>query len=238
MVGIKKSEMYQRIRAARKRAGLTQQDVAAELEIDRTAVTQWEARNPERRTRPSLRHIEHLAELTRTPIDWFLSDEVDVLDPWPELTRPGPTRVGPFVRAFWEDVKLRTHRIRPDLWGDEVWNPHGPDWLKPLIPDVVTERCAVRWVDLPRVDVARIAGLATSLLGFEQLRGRPLERKAVMVWRPNDPSAEPLSPQEQTYLHDVERISEKAHLLCERLGIRYIEVDHAPGAAHYLAQLL
>lgn len=81
MSSIPKSEMYQRIRAARKRAGLTQTDVAAALEIDRTAITKWESRDPERRTRPYIDHLEAFAEMTRTPVWWLLSDEVDVLEP-------------------------------------------------------------------------------------------------------------------------------------------------------------
>jgi hypothetical protein len=47
-------------------------------------VTQWEARNPTRRTRPDIQRLEAFAAITRTPIWWLLSDEVDVLEPWPE----------------------------------------------------------------------------------------------------------------------------------------------------------
>jgi transcriptional regulator with XRE-family HTH domain len=236
---IKKSELWQRIRAARKRAGLTQQDVADNLNIDRTAIAQWEARNPSRRTRPDIARLESFAHMTRTPTWWLLSDEVDVLDPWPEVVAGGEVaRPGPFVRAFWQEVQLRVREIRPDLWGGEVWSRPAPDWMLPLIPEAMTSDCAVRWVEVQRVDLTRIANLATSLLGLERLQHSMFRRKFLMVWRPTLDHQQFHTQAVQSYLHDVERIGASAKVLCERLDVHYVEVEHAPGAAHYLAKVL
>lgn len=237
---IRKSEMWQRIKAARKRAGLTQADVAAHFDIDRTAITQWEARSSSRRTRPDIARLEEFAHLTRTPVWWLLSDEVDVLEPWPDLIEKpdgaSQERKGPFVRAFWDQAILNVKQMRPDLWDDEVWSPKVPTWMNPLVPDGLTKRCIVNIVHAHRIDVARIAQQATALLGFERLQGVEYPRKAVLIWCPAEAPNQP--PVIQTYRHDVVRVREGASILTERLGIRYIEVENTQEAAHYLVQLL
>lgn len=238
---IKKSELWQRIRAARRRAGLTQSDVAAHFEIDRTAVAQWEAKREDRRTRPDIARLEELGHLTRTPIWWLMSDDVDVLDPWPEVTSEREEQkkeplTGTTLRDFWQGVSVRVREIRSDLWGEDVWAPNGPQWMQPLLPDVMSRRAIVHLVSVPRLDMSRVAHAAASLLAFEKLQGTTYPRRVILVWRP--PAGDKTSLQHKSYIIDLDRVADSALLLTERLDVRYIEVTTQAEAAHYLAQLL
>ena len=73
-MSVKKSELWQRLRAARQAAGITQQVVADACGVSRTAVALWTSQDPETRTNPSLAHMRSFAEITGVPLDWLLSD--------------------------------------------------------------------------------------------------------------------------------------------------------------------
>lgn len=70
----KKSELWQRLRAARQASGLTQQVIADACGVSRTAVALWTSQDPDTRTTPSIPHLRSFAELTGVPMDWLLSD--------------------------------------------------------------------------------------------------------------------------------------------------------------------
>lgn len=72
------SEMWQRIRYARARANLTQQALADALGISKSAVAQWEARDPEKRTRPERDNIAPLARELKVSLAWLMSDDVQL----------------------------------------------------------------------------------------------------------------------------------------------------------------
>lgn len=57
-----------RLRYARNLAGLTQAQVAAEFEIDRVNVTQWEGDT----TSPEIERLPALAAVLQTTVDWLL----------------------------------------------------------------------------------------------------------------------------------------------------------------------
>lgn len=88
MAGYKHKEMGRRLRQARERVGLSQEEVAEKLGVDRVTVTQWESG----RRRPSHDHLIRLAELYRTTTDALLGvsstsrDDVGVRDATNELT--------------------------------------------------------------------------------------------------------------------------------------------------------
>lgn len=125
--------------------------------------------------------------------------------------------------------------MRPDLWPAEVWDVDGPDWMRPILPEAMTARALVRWVEAPRIDQARIAALASSLLAFEVLQQRNFQRKAVLVWHPEENTQDAgLLSQLHAYRQDAARIHDGAILLCGRLGLRYIEVRSSKEASHYL----
>jgi len=77
-----KSELWQRLRAARRYADLRQLDVAKACNVSRPAVAQWEAAEEEKRTRPSIKEIQALSKLAKLPVEWLLNDNADPADVW------------------------------------------------------------------------------------------------------------------------------------------------------------
>src|SRR3546814_2412575 len=61
------SASAQRIRRARRSAGLSQAQLAAELGVQRSAVSHWEAQ----RGKPSMNHMRQLALLTGAQFEWL-----------------------------------------------------------------------------------------------------------------------------------------------------------------------
>ena len=108
------SELWQRLRYARKGVHLTQSDVAEACGVTRGAVAIWEARDPTHRVRPRLENLQVVAALTKVTIDWLTSDVTEVtlppskkdpeVDPLlyrqvvPAAPRPGPQPELPDLR--------------------------------------------------------------------------------------------------------------------------------------------
>jgi len=61
-------ELFERLKVARKRRGLTQQQVADHFEIARVSVTQWEGGT----SRPDQAKFAALSDLYDVPLDWLL----------------------------------------------------------------------------------------------------------------------------------------------------------------------
>lgn len=57
------SELHQKIKQARLKAGLTQAQVAERLGITRGAVTLWEAENPDTRSSPTISKLKRFTEV-------------------------------------------------------------------------------------------------------------------------------------------------------------------------------
>lgn len=87
------SELWQRIRAARKYADLRQQDVADVCKVSRAAVAQWEYDDMERRTTPSIDQMKALAKLSGVPLDWLLNDRANLDDIYRYAKVPAPPPV-------------------------------------------------------------------------------------------------------------------------------------------------
>lgn len=94
------SELWQRLRQARRFADMTQADLAKRCGVTRGAVALWESAESEHRTKPSIDHIQVIAEACRVPLDWLLNDASDPNDVWrragefgdglPPAEPPGP----------------------------------------------------------------------------------------------------------------------------------------------------
>lgn len=68
------SQLWERLRAARRHADLTQREVAVACGLTRSAVAQWEAAESEQRTRPASDHLIIVSRLTKAPLDWLMND--------------------------------------------------------------------------------------------------------------------------------------------------------------------
>ena len=80
--------MWQKIRVAREHAGFTQQQIADVCRISRSAVSQWESPNPDKRTRPDLENLSLFANATKTSLIWLTNDRSDLSDPAAFLSEP------------------------------------------------------------------------------------------------------------------------------------------------------
>lgn len=76
------SQLWQRLRQARRFADLTQADLAAKCGVSRGAVALWEAEEPEHRTRPTTDHLICLARVTGVPLEWLLNDASELNEIW------------------------------------------------------------------------------------------------------------------------------------------------------------
>lgn len=76
------SEMWQRLRQARRYADQTQAQLAQCCGVSRGAVALWEAAEPEHRTKPTTDHLIEIAKCTRVPLTWLLNDASDLDEIW------------------------------------------------------------------------------------------------------------------------------------------------------------
>lgn len=93
------SELWERIRAVRLRRKLSQEAFGADLGVSKSAVSQWENPDPDRRTVPELFKLQELARVHRVDLGWLLDDASsatpahpplphDVQEPQPRYTHP------------------------------------------------------------------------------------------------------------------------------------------------------
>lgn len=76
------SELFQRLRQARKYAGLTQSDVAVACHVTRGAVALWEAVDPEHRTTPTTDHLVAFSKKAGVPLEWLMNDASQLDQLW------------------------------------------------------------------------------------------------------------------------------------------------------------
>lgn len=76
------SELWQRLRAARKSARMSQDELGRRVGVSRAAVSQWEHPDPEKRTRPRWETLAEVAKVTGAPIDWLHDDTVNLESYW------------------------------------------------------------------------------------------------------------------------------------------------------------
>lgn len=83
---------------------MTQADLAGKCEVSRAAVAQWEAAEPENRTKPTTEHLMAIAKATAVPLEWLLNDASTLDELWrltgefgerPSLSSPAPARQAP-----------------------------------------------------------------------------------------------------------------------------------------------
>ncbi len=80
------SELWQRIKAARKAADVSQTDIADQMGCTRAAISLWEQSNASVRTNPNIAQLKKLAELTGAPLKWLVDDESNINDDFKDIT--------------------------------------------------------------------------------------------------------------------------------------------------------
>jgi transcriptional regulator with XRE-family HTH domain len=76
------SELWQRLRAARKAANITQEELGLKIGVTRAAVSQWEHPVESKRSRPRWEHITAVCAVTGAPRDWMMNDESTLESFW------------------------------------------------------------------------------------------------------------------------------------------------------------
>lgn len=126
------SQLWQRLRAARKFADLTQAQLAAACGITRSGYAFFEASDPGSRSRPNTDQIMAIAKLTRVPIDWLLNDASEPGDVWKigvvagvapkQQAQPPQINGGAFQRTidraedtFWRAVEYNVMMSNSDM---------------------------------------------------------------------------------------------------------------------------
>jgi transcriptional regulator with XRE-family HTH domain len=126
----KKSELFQRLRAARDRMQYTQAELAAKLGFSRASIAQWETPNPTVRVTPSLDQLKMLGEALDVPVPLLFSDEQTLEQFERAIAGAGdPIEVVHAVRdpltqaelmrrraqAFWDSVRSQVVLDQPEL---------------------------------------------------------------------------------------------------------------------------
>lgn len=76
------TQLWQRLRQARRFADMTQADLAVRCHVSRGAVALWEAAEPEHRTKPTTDHLIAVSKATGVPLEWLLNDASNLDDIW------------------------------------------------------------------------------------------------------------------------------------------------------------
>lgn len=111
------SQLAVKLRAARQAAQLTQAQVAQHVGVTRGAVTQWESKDPETRTQPSLDLLRKFAEITGVPFTWLIEEKFKAADVHHarNLYRAGQ----------WDDIPVRVENINAPFRRATVIKPIG-----------------------------------------------------------------------------------------------------------------
>ncbi|WP_163372851.1 helix-turn-helix domain-containing protein [Endozoicomonas acroporae] len=96
------SELHERIKFIRKILKLSQEDLGNIAEVSRVAVSQWESRDPDKRTAPNTDRLKVISEATGFPYTWIIDDasELEVPESLAESAAAGALAMAktvPFV---------------------------------------------------------------------------------------------------------------------------------------------
>lgn len=136
------SELWQRIRAIRKRAEMSGESFGAELSVTKAAVSQWESAEPAKRTTPDLQKLMNMARLHKVPLDWLLDDASPSEFPGWLATKGHPASEGsapleyPHSGALAHSVLLDEFTV-PSLttWGELMQTKELPTLFRVAVPD-------------------------------------------------------------------------------------------------------
>jgi transcriptional regulator with XRE-family HTH domain len=225
-----RSELWQRIRAAREYANKMTQDrlgAACSPPVNRAAVAQWEADTEERRTTPKGDKLMMIATATGVPIDWLLDDasNADTLHEHMQRRKDGmaapviddAARLARAARAFWSAVRYSAVLKNP-LIESRFDVALGIDGVEVVAPFLFGRRLAVFAADTGdwKAVVAREVG---ALLTLEKLAGHECE-KALLIWSASSASRATLEAERK---------------FGQRLGVGIMSVSDVEAAAKLLA---
>lgn len=177
------SELWQRLRAARRYADLRQEDVRQVTGVSRSAVAQWEAEEPEKRTTPSIEQVRAVAKLAKIPLEWLLNDGADLDDIWrigglaAPAPEPGRGASAHMAAAFAGAIEFAVLQRNPKLV--EGFRRSIPLVLASFSPDFWWGKLLVAF----KVDQSPLIDLCGRMLMAERAAGSKL-RKVILSFGP------------------------------------------------------
>lgn len=114
------TQLWQRLRQARRYADLTQADLAGKCGVSRGAVALWEAEEPEHRTKPTTDHLLAISSATGVPLEWLLNDASKLEDIWRLGSEFGDAQGQPVTRSG----KPLPPSVTPDVLPDMLQDGH------------------------------------------------------------------------------------------------------------------
>lgn len=206
--------LWQRLREARRRAGLTQADIAQAVGVSRAAVTMWESSNPDVRTTPTPENLILLARRLAVPTGWLMTGSADapplavsdhVPRAWPQ--QPKDPRQ---EQNFWRGVEFTVCAERPEM-ADGFATQSTVDFV---LGDIAIEFASATDASLSQVVESRLG----RLLIAEKMAGREL-RKHLLVRAPDPHLPEPLGS------------------LAAQVGVRVQLITNMHDAARFITEL-
>jgi transcriptional regulator with XRE-family HTH domain len=192
-----RSELWQRLREARRFANLRQEDLAIACGVTRASVAMWESTNVSYRTRPDDDSVVAIARLCKVPLSFLTDDQFEPGDVW-RMSSTAPldgaandsTEATPALsllgmddrraKSFWSAVEFDACERKSSLLGCFAGR-------NGALPDFLHGDSAVVFAsDLGDARAILIGALAV-LLQAEKQQGRALD-KHVLVFRAGGPA--------------------------------------------------
>jgi len=113
------SELWQRLREARKFANKTQLDMAKIAGVTRSGYAFWETPDDDSRTRPNSDQIVAICKATKVPVEWLLDDKANVSDIWRDsraiITQASAPRPEPTAEVYGSQI-ANSERAQQRFW--------------------------------------------------------------------------------------------------------------------------
>lgn len=187
----KKSELWQRLRAARAFGEKTQADIAKAVKVSRPTVSLWESRDSRIRTNPSAEQVMLVARECNVPAQYLVDDQASPDDVWTYPRASGaPSSRTPSAdeseerqgRAFWSAVEFRLISEQPGL--AECFDQRIDVTSIELKSDFIHGRNVVSFTTpAGRSDSATLFEATSKMLMVERATGRTLQKHVLIYAR-------------------------------------------------------
>ena len=190
---MKKSELWQRLRAARSFGDKTQMEVSKGLGVSRPTVSLWESRDPAIRTNPSAQQVMGYATVCGVPAQFLVDDAADPDDVYKYGGKFGSKNdaVAPLsteeaerrrAKAFWSAVEFKCVSDTPSLIGAfEVAIPSNSIKLRAGFLHI--KNVAVFTAPVGREESDVLESATACLLLYERALGRTMNKHLMVYTR-------------------------------------------------------
>lgn len=205
------TELWQRIRAARKAADLRQEDLATPCEVSRSAVAQWESAREDIRTVPSLRQLSIIADLTGFPVTMLMdrnASDADFIRARWAVDRPRPAATSPAKSSNGAGLEMFSRALEYELVMNVENGAAAVENAKSLVSQSGLPLPLVFFNPELSAAVATEDSLTTGLAGLwaaEANRPNPARCRVLLLWVP--PGTQAPSPTTESTLFSLFQVT-------------------------------